>query len=74
MSEFGFSGHRMSRYSELEVNQQNRYVGYCISVSCLQSSIFIARNQIVWERNVKYVKHAFGLSAECAAINKTSQM
>ena len=35
-----------------------RGLGYRNSVSWLQSSIFIARNKIVWGKN-KYVEHAF---------------
>ena len=41
------------------MNQQNGYVGYCISESCLQSPIFISRYQMVWKRNVKYVKQMY---------------
>ena len=50
----GFLGHKITQSlktgSELEVNQLNGYMGYHTSVSCLQSSIFIIRNQRVGEK------------------------
>ena len=57
----GFLGHKITQHlktgSEQEANQLNGYMWYHTSVSCLQSSNFIIRNQRVWGKNLKYVTY-----------------